>query len=103
MLNILVKINLNDDKEVVDETTTAASSGQYTAPAFSMKSPTEFSNEKPKAFKKTQYAGGGFVKFKNECVKLNNKPAGAGCSQGAVDNIVSVYKTKGNINAPSVN
>jgi len=55
----------------------------------------------PKAFKKTQYSKGGFVKF-NDCVKLNNKPAGAGCSQGAVDNVVKVVQTKGNINAPSL-
>ena len=55
----------------------------------------------PKAFKKTQYPKGGFVKF-NDCVKLNNKPAGAGCSQGAVDNVVKVVQTKGNINAPSL-
>jgi hypothetical protein len=55
----------------------------------------------PKAFKKTQYAKGGFVKF-NDCVKLNNKPAGAGCSQGAVDNVVKIVQTKGNVNAPSL-
>ena len=91
----------NLDVPVVGETTTAASSGQYTAPAFKMKSHTEFSNEKPKAFKKTQYAKGEFVKF-NDCVKLNNKPAGAGCSQGAVDNVVKVVQTKGNVNAPSL-
>ena len=98
-----IPVDTNDlDVPVVGETTTAASSGQYTAPAFKMKTPTEFSNEKPKAFKKTQYAKGGFVKF-NDCVKLNNKPAGAGCSQGAVDNVVKVVQTKGNVNAPSLN
>lgn len=49
----------------------------------------------------TQYPDGGFVKF-NDCTKLNNKPAGSGCSQGAVDNVVSVKKTKGNVSAPSL-
>lgn len=95
-------VDTNDlDVPVVGETTTASSSGQYTAAAFNMKSPTEFSDKKPKAFKKTQFAGGGFVKF-NDCVDLNNKPAGAGCSQGAVDNVVKVVKTKDNVNAPSL-
>jgi hypothetical protein len=124
----------------IEETTTAASSGSYTAPFLG--SPAEAPEDPnklkvpvvgevtagsgsvgaydanalpnitrdgkfksnptvPKAFKKTQYAKGGFVKF-NDCVKLNNKPAGAGCSQGAVDNVVKVVKTKGNINAPSL-
>ena len=58
-------------------------------------------NPKPKAFKKTQWAGGGFVEF-NDCTKLNNKPAGSGCSTGAVDNVVKIKKTKGNVNAPSL-
>jgi hypothetical protein len=54
-----------------------------------------------KAEKNTQWAGGAFVDF-NDCTKLNNKPAGAGCSQGAVDNVVKLKKTSGNINAPSL-
>jgi hypothetical protein len=33
---------------------------------------------------------------------MNNKPAGAGCSAGAVDNVVKLKKTKGNVNAPSL-
>jgi len=57
--------------------------------------------EGSEAHTKTQWAGGGFVEF-NDCVDLNNKPAGAGCSAGAVDNVVSVKKTKGNVNAPSL-
>lgn len=58
--------------------------------------------KKTKAQEKTQWAGGGFVEF-NDCTKLNNKTAGSGCSGGAVDNVVSVKKTNGNINAPSLN
>jgi hypothetical protein len=57
--------------------------------------------KKTNAQKKTQYANGSFVNF-NDCVKLNNKPAGSGCSTGAVDNVVKLTKTKGNINAPSL-
>jgi hypothetical protein len=58
-------------------------------------------NPKSKAEKKTQWAGGSFVDF-NECVKLNNKPAGTGCSAGAVDNVVKLKQSKGNVNAPSL-
>ncbi len=58
-------------------------------------------HKKSKAEKSTQYAGGSFVKF-NDCTKLNNKPAGAGCSQGAVDGVVKTTKSKNNINAPSL-
>lgn len=58
-------------------------------------------NPKTKAEKKTQWAGGAFVDF-NDCVKMNNKPAGTGCSAGAVDNVVKLKKTKGNVNAPSL-
>ncbi len=58
-------------------------------------------NPKTKAETKTQWAGGSFVEF-NDCVKLNNKPAGAGCSAGAVDNVVKLKKSKGNVNAPSL-
>jgi hypothetical protein len=58
-------------------------------------------NAKSKAEKKTQYAGGSFVEF-NDCTKLNNKVASTGCSSGAVDNVVKLKKTNGNINAPSL-
>lgn len=57
--------------------------------------------KKSNAFKKTQYPKGGFVEF-NDCVKLNNKPAGAGCSQGAVDNVVKTYKTKDSVISKSI-
>lgn len=92
------------DVPVVGETTTAASSGQYTAAAFDMKSPTEFSNKKPKAFKKTQYAGGAMVGFDKGCVGYNNskKAQKGGCSQGAVDKVVKLKSTSGNVNAPSL-
>lgn len=58
-------------------------------------------HKKTKAEKNTQWAGGSFVEF-NDCTKLNNKPAGTGCSQGAVDKVVKLKKTSGNINAPSL-
>ena len=58
-------------------------------------------NPKTNAEKKTQWSGGAFVDF-NDCVKLNNKPAGTGCSAGAVDNVVKLKKSKGNVNAPSL-
>lgn len=90
---------------VVGETTAGSGSvGAYDANALpNIGRDGEFkSNPKvPKAFKKTQYAKGGFVKF-NDCVKLNNKPAGSGCSKGAVDNVVKIVQTKGNVNAPSL-
>lgn len=79
--------------------------GQYTAPAFKMKkNHTDFDKTKPKAFKKTQWAKGGFVKF-DDCTKLNNnkKAQNGGCSAGAVDNVVKVVTTKDNVNAPSLN
>jgi hypothetical protein len=79
--------------------------GQYATPAFKMKkNHTDFAETKPKAFKKTQWAGGSFVDF-DDCVKPNNnkKAQQGGCSTGAVDNVVKLKKTKGNINAPSLN
>jgi hypothetical protein len=99
-------VDTNDlDVPVVRETTTTQSAGnfQYDANALpginrdgSFKTP-----KKTKAQTKTQYADGAFVDF-NDCTKLNNKPAGAGCSQGAVDKVVKYKKSKGNINAPSL-
>lgn len=81
---------------------TPSTTGEYTAPAFKMKkNHSDFAETKPEAFKKTQWPGGGFVEF-NDCVKLNNKPAGTGCSAGAVDGVVKIKKTKGNVNAPSL-
>ncbi len=89
---------------MVREMTDTSSSGPYDANALpgisrdgSFKSP-----KKTKAETKTQWADGGFVEF-NDCTKLNNKVSNDGCSGGAVDNVVSVRKTKGNINAPSLN
>lgn len=86
------------------EMTDSSSSGQYDANALhgigrdgSFKK-----TKKTKAETHTQWPDGGFVEF-NDCTKLNNKVAGTGCSGGAVDNVVSVKKTSGNINAPSLN
>jgi hypothetical protein len=78
--------------------------GEYTAPAFKMKkNHTDFAETNPKAFQKTQWSGGGFVEF-DDCTKLNNntKAQKGGCSTGAVDKVVKIKKTKGNVNAPSL-
>lgn len=60
--------------------------------------------KKPKAFDKTQYAGGGFVDI-DDCTKLNNNKTAqkGGCSTGAIDKVVKVKQSKGNISAPSLN
>lgn len=94
----------NLDVPVVKETTTAtAGNYQYHANALPDidRDGTFKVHKKTKAEKNTQWAGGSFVEF-NDCTKLNNKPAGAGCSQGAVDNVVKLKKTKSNVNAPSL-
>jgi hypothetical protein len=92
------------DVPVVYETTSGSGSvGAYDANALpGIKRDGSFKETKQtKAEKNTQWAGGSFVDF-NDCTKLNNKPAGSGCSQGAVDNVVKLKKTSGNINAPSL-
>lgn len=88
---------------IVAEMTDSNSSGPYDANALpdigrdgSFKK-----HKKTPAETKTQWAGGGFVEM-NDCTKLNNKTSSTGCSGGAVDNVVSVRKTKGNVNAPSL-
>jgi hypothetical protein len=55
----------------------------------------EFKKGRTQAQSKTQYSGGGFVET-NDCTKLNNNKVAqnGGCSQGAVDNVVSVKKVK---------
>jgi hypothetical protein len=91
-------------KESLTETTAGSGSvGAYDANALpGINRNGSFKNsKKTNAEKKTQYANGAFVEF-NDCTKLNNKPAGVGCSQGAVDNVVKLKKTQGNINAPSL-
>jgi len=92
------------DVPIVGETTAGSGSvGAYDANALpGINRDGSFKEtKKTNAQKKTQMSGGGFVKF-NDCTKLNNKPAGSGCSKGAVDNVVSVKKTKGNVTAPSL-
>lgn len=88
---------------VVKESTDSSSSGPYDANALpnisrngDFKTP-----KKTNAQKKTQYPDGGFVDF-NDCTKLNNKVSSTGCSQGAVDNVVKVKKTKDSVIAPSL-
>lgn len=58
---------------------------------------------KSNAEKKTQWAGGSFVKI-DDCTKLNNNKVAqkGGCSTGAVDNVVKTVKTSANVNAPSL-
>ncbi len=89
-------------KPTMNETMDVASAGnfQYDTPG-GLTMDLGKNNPKTKAEKKTQWAGGAFVDF-NDCVKMNNKPAGTGCSAGAVDNVVKLKKTKGNVNAPSL-
>ena len=90
--------------EVVKETmnATPSTTGEYPAPAFKMKkNHTDFAKSEPEAFKRVQMDGGSFVEF-NDCVKLNNKPAGTGCSAGAVDGVVKQKKSKGNVSEPSL-
>jgi len=89
-------------KPTMNETMSVASAGnfQYDTPG-GLTMDLGKNNPKTSAEKKTQWAGGAFVDF-NDCVKMNNKPAGTGCSAGAVDNVVKLKKTKGNINAPSL-
>jgi hypothetical protein len=89
-------------KPSMNETMDVASAGnfQYDTPG-GLTMDLGKNNPKTKAEKKTQWAGGAFVDF-NDCVKMNNKPAGTGCSAGAVDNVVKLKKTKGNVNAPSL-
>lgn len=89
-------------KPTMNETMDVASAGnfQYDTPG-GLTMDLGKNNPKTKAETKTQWAGGAFVDF-NDCVKMNNKPAGTGCSAGAVDNVVKLKKTKGNVNAPSL-
>jgi hypothetical protein len=93
---------------VVKETMTATPQtvGAYDANALpGINRDGSFKNaKKPKAFDKTQYAGGGFVKL-DDCTKLNNNKTAqkGGCSTGAIDKVVKVKQSKGNISAPSLN
>ena len=59
--------------------------------------------KKTKAEENTQWSGGSFVEF-DDCTKLNNNKTAqnGGCSTGAVNGVVKLKKTSGNINAPSL-
>ena len=82
---------------------TAGGVPTYDAPAFQMKkNHTDFVNTKTDAKKETIYDGGTMVSF-DGCTKLNNKPAGSGCSTGAVDGVVKYRKTKNSLISSSVN
>lgn len=90
-------------KRKMNETTQGEGSiGQYDANALPIGRNGEFKKVgKTKAETTPQWAGGEFVEF-NDCTKLNNKPAGSGCSTGAIDNVVKTKKAKGSVNAPSL-
>jgi hypothetical protein len=81
------------EEEVIDEMTSAASSGQYVGPAIWAKDEANWAGNK-----RTQYPGGEMVKF-DPCTRLNNnKKAQTGrCSQGAANNVVKTYKTKDSV------
>ena len=92
-----------DEHTLTEMTSGSGSMGAYDANALpGIKRDGSFKETKPtKAQKNTQYAGGSFVEM-GDCTKMNNKPAGSGCSQGAVDNVVKLKKTASNVNAPSL-
>jgi hypothetical protein len=85
---------------MIEEMTSATSSGQYTANAFpNIGSGGEFLKPKEtKAQKEVQYSGGGFVKFK-PCASPNNTP---NCDQGRSIEY-PIKTTKHNIISPSLN
>lgn len=105
MSSPVIKREIATEEEVIDETTTAASSGQYDANAFpNIGRNGEFKNEgKTPAQIKTQYPKGGFVKM-GKCTKLDNGKGAenGGCSQGAIDNVVTVKGSKKSVISPSL-
>jgi hypothetical protein len=90
---------INDEEIEINEMTATGGptspnrQGQYNQPKFLAKD-----MENWRGAKKTLYPKGEMVKF-DPCTKLNNnKKAQQGkCSQGAVDNVVKTYKTKGSV------
>ena len=101
------KDSITQDIPIVGEGATVGGvGGQYDTPGFVGVTKDHNLGKAPKtnAQKKTQYSGGGFVEL-DDCTKLNNnnKAQNGGCSQGAVDNVVKVKKTKGSIISPSLN
>ena len=93
----------NGETELMEMTSGSGSMGAYDANALpGINRDGSFKETKAtKAQKNTQYAGGSFVEM-GDCTKMNNKPAGSGCSQGAVDNVVKLKQTASNVNAPSL-
>jgi len=100
-------IKRNTEVPVVKESMTATPQtvGAYDANALpGISGDGSFKNiKKPKTFDKTQYADGGFVEL-DDCTKLNNNKTAqkGGCSTGAIDKVVKVKQSKGNISAPSL-
>jgi hypothetical protein len=90
---------INDEELAIYEMTATGgpaspnSQGQYVQPKIWAKDEKNW-----RGAKKTLYPKGEMVKF-DPCTKLNNnKKAQQGkCSQGAVDNVVKTYKTKGSV------
>ena len=77
----------NLQEQQVEETTTAASgaAGAYVGPAMWAKNRRNW-----RMAAKPTWKNGAFVKFKEKCVKYNNKKW---CSQGAIDNPISLVST----------
>jgi len=75
------------EEEEIEETTTAASgaAGSYVSPSMWAKNRRNW-----RLAAKPTYAGGSFVKFKDRCVKYNNKKW---CSQGAIDKPIELVST----------
>ena len=75
------------EEEEIDETTTAASgaAGSYVTPQMWAKNRRNW-----RMAAKPTWKGGSFVKFKDRCVKYNNKKW---CSQGAVDKPIELVST----------
>ena len=77
----------NIQEQQVEETTTASSgaAGAYVTPAMWAKNRRNW-----RMAAKPTWKNGAFVKFKEKCVKYNNKKW---CSQGAIDNPISLVST----------
>lgn len=101
----VIKRQMPETPVVSEMTSGTGSVGPYDANALPNidRDGTFKKGKKTKAETKTQWAGGSFVELDN-CTKLNNNKAAENgkCSTGAIDNVVKIKKTKGNINAPSL-
>ena len=96
-----------DETEVVDEETTASSSGQYGTPKMWAKSKKDMKFGKKPMYPngkivenkgKTAYPNGKFVEF-DDCVKPGHSDVAenGGCSTGAIDNVVKTIDGNGSV------